>query len=239
MKFLVEDDYEAMSLRAAGLILANLCETPDPVLVAASGSTPTRAYTLLAERAHSRPDLLRRVRVIKLDEWLGLAPEDPATCEVYMRQHLIGPLGITEDRYIAFRTDPNDPEAECERIRRELASIGQIDLCVLGIGTNGHLGFNEPWKCLHPFAHVVALSETSLQHAMLKSAQKAVRHGMTLGMAEILSARRILLLASGAHKRTTLQALSSPLVSTHFPASFLWLHPDVVCILDREAVAAT
>jgi galactosamine-6-phosphate isomerase len=237
MKFLVEDDHEAMSRRAAELILTSLRETPHPVLVAASGSTPTRAYALLAEHAHAHtePELFRCVRVIKLDEWVGLTSEDPATCEFYLRQHLLGPLGITEDRYLAFHSNPQDPEIECDRIRRELASIGRIDLCVLGIGTNGHLGFNEPCECLHPFAHVAALSETSLKHEMLKSAQSPVRYGMTLGLAEILSSRRILLLASGAHKRTAMQALSSPLLSIQFPASFLWLHPDVVCILDRQA----
>jgi galactosamine-6-phosphate isomerase len=237
MRLAVEDDYEAMSRRAADVILAEVRQTPELTLIVASGATPTRTYALLGEASAADPGLFRRARFVALDEWGGLGPDDPASCEAYLRQHLIAPLRVSGDRYLAFRTAPEDPDAECNRVRDRLASLGRVDLCVLGIGTNGHLGLNEPGELLQPFAHVAALSAPSLRHPMLETARRHVTYGMTLGMAEILAARRVLLLASGPHKRVPLLTLSTPRISTQFPASFLWLHPDVVCLCDRDAGA--
>jgi galactosamine-6-phosphate isomerase len=240
MRFQIEADHEAMSRCAADLILEELEKTPDLVLVAASGATPRRTYELVAssDRAKIGSSAGSPIRVVKLDEWLGLAPDDPATCDRDLLTCLLQPLKIPPHNYLGFQSDPDDPEQECTRIREALAAIGRIDLCVLGIGTNGHLGFNEPGDSLPAFAHVAELSATSLRHGMLQAARSQPRGGLTLGMAEILSARRILLLASGPHKRAPIQTLASARLSTQFPASFLWLHDDVWCILDREAAGS-
>ncbi len=228
-------DYEATSRLACDLIIEALRRKPAMLLCAASGLTPLGCYELLAERRRAEPALFDRLRVLKLDEWGGLPMDDPATCETYLRRHLIEPLGISDDRYLTFASDAPDPEAECRRVRRLVAEHAPIDLCLLGLGVNGHLGLNEPAASLSAFAHVAALAESSREHAMLKQAARQPSYGLTLGMAEILAARKIILLVSGASKRSPLEKLHSSQISTAFPASLLWLHGDVTCLYDRGA----
>ena len=232
----VHADVEEMSHRAARTIQHAAQHKPDLVLCVATGSTPTRTYELLAESLRHWPEVTRRMRVVKLDEWGGLPPDDPATCEYYLRRLLVGPLSIPADRYVSFRGDAPDPEAECGTIAYRVGEIGPVDVCVLGLGLNGHLGFNEPAGALRPHAHVATLSPESLAHPMVRDRPTPLRYGLTLGMADILQSRRILLLVNGRHKRDALRRLlDDRTVSPRFPASFLWLHPDVTCFCDADA----
>jgi galactosamine-6-phosphate isomerase len=192
---------------------------------------------LLAQYGREDPHLFAHLRIIKLDEWGGLEPNDPATCESYLRRHLLKPLNVSADRYLAFPTNPQDPQAECKRLEALTCDAGPIDLCVLGLGLNGHLGFNEPSASLSPGPHVAKLTESSLAHPMLRDARRDVKYGLTLGMADILRSRRILLLVNGEHKRDALTRLRNPNVTTAFPASFLWLHANVTCICDAAAAS--
>jgi putative deaminase/isomerase len=237
-RFVVCDGREALARRAANAIVDAVRGQPDLLLCLASGSTPTRTYDLVGLRGRDEPALFERVRVLKLDEWAGLDMDDPSTCEVHLRQHLLDPLGIPPERYVGFRGDAIALEAECAHIATVLEEQGPIDLCVLGLGLNGHLGLNEPGPELHPGPHVAPLSRTSLDHPMVRRARAHIRHGVTLGMGDILRSRKVLLLVSGAHKREAMARLRDPRVSTSFPASLLWLHGDVTCLCDREAAEA-
>lgn len=236
LRVVVAEDYEDMSRRAAELIVSELRRTPSIWLCAAAGSSPTRAYQLLAERRREEPDLFGALTVVKLDEWVGLGPDATGSCDEYLRLHLLEPLGITEDRYVALRGDAADPSAECERVGRLLEERGPIDLCVLGLGLNGHLGFNEPADEIDPLAHVAALSEASLAHPMVRHVEGGLQFGLTLGLADILQSRRVLLLVSGRHKREGMARLLARRVSMQFPASVLWLHRDAACLCDAEAL---
>jgi len=111
-------------------------------------------------------------------------------------------------------------------------------LCLLGLGLNGHLGLNEPGRALKPWPHVATLTGATRRHAMLKTAGGAIRYGMTLGLANLLASRRIVLLVSGRHKRAPLRQLLRGAVTTHCPASLLWLHPRWLLICDRAAGVA-
>lgn len=229
------EDYERLSGRAADLIAGAVVAEPELLFCAATGSTPTRTYQLLADKRNRRPGMFDRMRVIKLDEWGGVAMDDPSTCETYLQQNLVGPLHVSADRYVSFQSCPVVPEEECGRIRRLLRREGPIDLCLLGLGVNGHLGLNEPGETLNPFAHVAELSPTSLAHPMAHKARGTIRHGLTLGMADIMQSRKVLLLVSGRHKREQLRRLLSGTISSRFPASFLWMHADVTCLCDADA----
>ena len=231
----VAESYEAMSAHAADLIAADLAAKPDLLLCVSAGTTPTRTYELLAARRARQPRLFERLRVLKIDEWGGLPMDHSATCEVYVREKVVRPLGVSEDRYEGFQSRPADPESECERVHRWLAAHGPIDVCVLGLGANGHLALNEPAESLPPHANASTLAESSLNHPMLRSGAGRPAYGLTIGMADILQSRRPLLLVSGAHKRAPLRQLLASPVSTQFPASFLWLHPAPVILCDREA----
>jgi galactosamine-6-phosphate isomerase len=235
ISFIIGDDYEALSRQAADRILAALADKPDLLFCAAGGSTPERAYQLLVEHHRRRPADFTALRLVQLDEWGGFPADDPGSCETQLRTTLIAPLGLAADRCFGFSSDALDPEAECARIQKRLAGEGPIDLCILGLGINGHIAMNEPASCLQPFAHVARLTEESLRHPMLANSQTTPTHGLTLGLAEILASREILLLVNGASKRTPLERLLKHDLSTEFPASFLWLHPNCTVLCDRAA----
>uniref|UniRef100_UPI0035937362 6-phosphogluconolactonase n=1 Tax=Pricia sp. TaxID=2268138 RepID=UPI0035937362 len=113
---------------------------------------------------------------------------------------------------------------------------GPIDICILGLGKNGHIGFNEPAKTLTPFCHVAKLSEKSLQHSMANTMKPKPAYGLTLGMADILRSKKIILLLTGSDKQDIIFKLLSKEITTQLPASFLWLHHDVSCFIDSNAL---
>jgi galactosamine-6-phosphate isomerase len=233
--FQVCDDLESLSQNAAQRIVSALARKPDLLLCPASGFTPVRTYALLAAHAAKNPGVFRSLRLIKLDEWGGLDLDNPGTCEAQIKNFVMTPLGVTADRALSFASNAADPAAECDRIRRRLTSEGPIDLCILGLGMNGHIAMNEPASSLRADAHVASLTESTLRHPMLANSRSKPLYGLTLGMAEILNSREILLLVSGAAKREPLKTLLTGEITTAFPASFLWLHPNWTLLCDRES----
>ncbi len=225
-------DHETLSHHAAVWLAERCAARPTSLLCLAAGSTPSRTYQLFAERV--RTSAPNELRFIKLDEWGGLSMTNPATCEQQLRRELIDPLGAAE-RYVAFESSPPDPAAECARIAAWISANGPIDVAILGLGVNGHLGFNEPAAALHPHAHIAELSGASLGHVMIQDSTDQPRYGLTLGMADLLQAREVLLLVSGAAKRAPLERLLTGDLSTDFPASLLHLHPQVTLLCDAVA----
>lgn len=228
---------EEMSRAAADFLIAELRRKPDLLLCTATGASPTRTYQFLAEEQGRTAALFQRIRILKLDEWGGLAMDDPGSCEAYLREHVLGPLVISNDRYSGFESQPRDPEAECVRIRSWLSGNGPIDVCVLGLGTNGHLAMNEPADILRPFAHIAQLAQTTLGHSMLAQAARKPSYGLTLGLTDIFQAKKVVLLVSGTQKSEQLARLVNGQISTQFPASLLWLHPAVTCFCDSDAAS--
>ncbi len=233
LRFLEVQDAEAMSRHAAAIIESRLRRKPELLLCAAAGSSPRRTYALLAELASVQPGRFDHMRVIKVDEWGGLGLADPATCESDLRTHLLGPLRISPDRYQGFESHPAEPERECERLAQWLARNGPIDLCVLGVGANGHIAMNEPGEALCPGPHVAELAPSSLEHPMLAVSGAKPSYGLTLGMSDILHSKTILLLAGGPRKRPIVERLQQPAITARFPVSFLWLHHQALVLYDK------
>lgn len=234
-KIEVAESYEAMSRRAEQLIVTELRRRPTLILCASAGATPRRLYELLARRYQDEPRLFGRLRVLQIDEWGGLSPGNSASCEKDLRTRLLEPLHLSEDRCVRFRSEAADAEAESDRIAGWLFNHGPIDICILGLGLNGHVAMNEPGEALVPHAHVAKLARSSLNHGMLKELARKPRYGLTIGLADILSSRKILLLVNGLRKRAALTRFLQPRVTTRFPASLLWLHPRVTVLCDQEA----
>lgn len=222
-----------MSRRAADFLAQEIRAKPDSLLCLATGATPMRSYELLAKNDRA---LFKRLRVIKLDEWGGIPMTSPATCETFLRKTIVDPLDINS-QYIGFESQPKDFQVECERIGQWLKQNGPIDLCVLGLGINGHLGFNEPAAAMQPHAHIATLSKESLQHSMIAAEPTKPTCGLTLGIADLLQSKKILLVASGASKREPMKRLMSGEITTNFPGTFLWLHPNLTIICDRAAIS--
>lgn len=238
MRIEVVKDYETLSRRAEQCIIRALRASPSLLLGVATGASPAGTYERLARRREAEPGVFRALRIVGLDEWLGLPPGHPGSCRRYIRERLLRPLGVPVSRYRGFRAT-SSPATEAGRMTRWLEEHGPLDLCVLGLGRNGHLLMNEPAPALRAHAHVARLAPSTRRHTMLEGLSSPPRQGLTLGMGEVLCSRRVLLLVSGAAKRNALARAINGGVSTRCPASLLWLHPDVTVICDREAAPAT
>ena len=156
--FAVFSDYESLSEYAASVVTDCIAADPGAMICAASGSTPRLTYERLPRMIDERSVDVGAMRLLKLDEWLDLPRGSAGTCEAQLTTQLVHPLGLRSDQYIAFDSDPLDAQEECDRIQSEVQRHGPIDLAVLGLGRNGHLGFNEPAPALIPGCHVAILS---------------------------------------------------------------------------------
>ncbi len=223
--------YEEMSEKAASLVISEIEKKKNLLLCAATGNSPAGLYARLVEKQAKNETFFDQVRVIKLDEWGGLPQNHPASCEHYLRTRLLDPLEISPSRYIAFQSDSPDPAEECARIQSALDKSGPIDICILGLGSNGHVGFNEPASFLQPHCHLANLSAHSLGHTMVGSLNNKPGYGLTLGMRDIMLSGKIILLIWGENKRTITDELLSGKISTQLPTSILWLHPHVDCLV--------
>jgi len=229
-------DYQEMSHRGASLILEALKKKPNLLICTATGSSPEGLYKELASLAHKDLEPFKQLRILKLDEWGGIPENHPVSCEYFLNKKLLGPLNIPRERYISFASDPDEPESECRRMHSEIKREGPIDICILGLGRNGHLGFNEPALKLESFCHVAALSAESLAHPMIASLEQKPCYGLTLGLKEILDSRLIIMLVSGKGKKHIAEKFLEAKVSTELPASFLWQHPQVECLVEQTVL---
>lgn len=236
MKISYYADYQQLSAKAKELILAALAEKPASLLCPATGNSPIGTYQLLASAYKAQKSLFEQLRILKLDEWGGVPMEDAQTCESALQQYIIKPLHITSDRYFTFQSNPDNPTVECARIQVIMQREGPIDVCVLGLGRNGHLAFNEPADALQPSCHVAQLSAESMQHTMAKNMRTPPTYGMTIGMADILNSRKIILLVTGNHKKPIIEKLLQKKISTQLPASLLWLHSNVECLIEESSL---
>ena len=231
-----EKNYDMLSLRAAKYICRLIKENPEAVIICATGSTPTRMYADLARLVEEERVDCSKVTIVKLDEWVGLLPSDPSTCEFYIKQHVLEPLGIPESNYISFQSNTPDPQNECERIDTILHNLGnEPDLCILGLGANGHLGMNEPGTDPESHTHVATLTSQTRAHTMLSGNTQTVTRGMTLGIQDILQTKTAMLLVSGAQKKAQFERFMRKEDGSNFPASYLWDHKNVSCFVDEEA----
>jgi galactosamine-6-phosphate isomerase len=233
----IDKNYTAMSARAADFIVGELKQCPDLLLCASAGGTPTGPYEQLAARYACEPKLFKKMRVVQIDEWVGPPPSHPASCRYDLQTKLLAPLRIEPSRFRGYKSDAADPDREPRTMSQWLAKNGPIDICILGLGLNGHIAMNEPGEALTAHPHVSRLAAQSKKHSMLATLKRKPRFGLTLGVADILSSRKILLLVSGPTKTAILKRMLQRQVTPHLPASFLHLHPDVTVLCDRAAAS--
>lgn len=231
----IKEDYEEMSREAAGLIRSVIEQNPCAVIVLATGHSPRQAYRFLVEDLKRNKVDYSRVTFVKLDEWLGLSGRDEATCEYFIRKEILEPLDVKEEQYLHFCAEAEDAEKECQRVQKEFEGLPKVDLVILGIGMNGHLGLNEPGEQLMGPAHIVNLDAKTKTHEMLSHTSKAVGKGVTLGMENLFRGEQILLLADGKEKEKGLEGYLNDSITTQLPVSLLKLHPHCTCIVNRES----
>ncbi len=228
------ENEEQLALFAADLIVTEIKRKPNLLLGAATGNTPTATYQKMVEKLKN--EQTTQLRILKLDEWGGVSMSNQDTCEQYLQEQILKPLQISKERYFGFNSNPKKPTQETKRIQEVLKREKPIDLCILGLGLNGHIAFNEPANKLKPHCHIAHLSEKSMQHSMAIQMKEKPTYGLTLGMVDILRSKTILILITGNHKKEITKTFLSKEISTQIPASFLWLHQNVHCFADKAVL---
>lgn len=238
LRVVIHPSAEAASLGLADFLGRTLRQWPAVVLGLPTGRTPIPLYRELVRlHAQGRADF-SRATTFNLDEFAGLSPRDPRSYHAFMRRHLFDAVNLAPERIEFLNGGARDMRREALRYERRLAAVGGLDLVLLGIGGNGHLGFNEPAATLAPRTHLSTLRPTTRRaNAWLfdGDVRRVPRRALSMGIGTILSARGVVLLATGGAKAAIVRrALTGP-VTTRVPASLLQLHPNVVVVLDRDA----
>jgi glucosamine-6-phosphate deaminase len=225
----------AEAARAVARIIADRLERhPTSVLGLPTGRTAAPVYEALARR---RPDF-SRAHTFNLDEFVGLPPGDPRSFRAFMHQHLFSRVNIPRAHLHLLDGAARDLDAECARFERAIAAAGGIDLLILGIGANGHVGFNEPGKALFLRTHRARLTlGTRRANAgpFGGRVSSVPREALSMGMGTLLAARAIVLVATGRSKAPAIRRMLAGRITPALPASFLQLHHDVRLVLDRAA----
>ncbi len=234
-----EKDYNAVSRRAAWIIAAQVVAKPGCVLGLATGSSPVGTYQQLVQW-HKQGDLsFAEVRSVNLDEYYGLAPDHDQSYRYFMHANLFDHVDIDPENTNVPNGLAKDAEAECLRYEQKVAELGYADLQLLGMGRNGHIGFNEPCGCFPVMTHLVDLAESTIEAnaRFFASAGDVPRQALTMGIGTIMKARKILVVVSGEDKADAVyKAVCGP-VTPEVPASVLQLHPDVVLVADQAALS--
>ena len=239
MKIYVSDDYKGMSRKAANIVSAQVILNPACVLGLATGSTPIGMYQQLIDW-YNKGDLdFSQVKSVNLDEYVGLAPTHDQSYRYFMQHNLFDHVNIDPANTNVPNGLASDPEAECERYNEVIRSMGGIDVQVLGMGHNGHIGFNEPGQAFELETHVVDLTERTIEAnaRFFASKDEVPKRAITMGIKSIMQARQILVVVSGEDKAEIVKKAFFGPVVPQVPASILQMHPNVVLCGDKAALS--
>lgn len=239
MDVVILADPPAVGAHAADLVVRRMTDKPDMVLGIATGSSPLSTYRELSRLRVQGKVTLERLRCFALDEYVGLPDGHPASYAVVVAEEVTGPLGLNPENVYIPDGSAADIQQACVDYENALTSAGGVDLQILGIGTNGHIGFNEPMSSLASRTRVKALSEqTRMDNArFFRDGESVPSHCITQGLGTIMEAREIVLVAQGEPKAEALAAAIEGPVSSMCPASLLQFHPHVTVVLDEAAAS--
>lgn len=236
MRIVVSDTALEIARQVSAILLAQVRKKPDSVLGFATGSSPLETYRLLIEAHRAGEADFSRVTTFNLDEYCSLAQDDPHSYYAFMKTQLFDPAGFSYDRVHFLSGLAEDHEATCRAYRAAIEAHGGIDIQLLGIGRNGHIGFNEPSDRFSDGPFMVQLAQSTLDaNARFFENASPPRFALTMGIGDILAAKKILLIAMGDSKAQAIRAMAHGDVTPHCPASALQAHPDVTVFLDRAA----
>ena len=236
MRYFETETYEEMSVKGANIIMAQVIQKPNCVLGLATGSTPVGIYAKLAEKCQNGELDFSEVTSVNLDEYKGLKGDHPQSYRYFMNENLFNHININKEKTFVPCGAAEDPDAECRAYDERIEELGGIDLQLLGIGLDGHIGFNEPDQYFVEPTHVVTLDESTVQAnaRFFESEADVPRQALTMGMGAIMRAKKVLLVANGANKEEILKKAFFGPITPEVPASVLQLHPDVTVIFSKK-----
>lgn len=237
MKIIKTADYNEMSRKAANLIGAQVIMKPDCILGLATGSSPIGTYKELIKRCEEGDLDFSQVQSVNLDEYKGLPRDNDQSYYYFMNHNLFDHINIDKANTHVPNGMESDAEKECANYEELIKSLGGIDLQLLGLGHNGHIGFNEPAEEFNKVTHCVDLQESTIEanKRFFASADDVPRQAYTMGIGTIMSAKKIVVVVSGEDKADIVKRAFSGPITPSVPASILQMHPDVTVICDAAA----
>lgn len=232
MRIIETSNYTELSRKVASLIAAQVTLKPDSVLGLATGSTPIGTYKELVEW-HKQGDLdFSKVKSVNLDEYCGLSPLNEQSYRYFMDSNLFNFVNINKENTYVPNGLATDLEEECKNYDELIQSLGGVDVQILGIGLNGHIGFNEPDSFFEASTHVVDLDQSTIEAnaRFFSSIDEVPRQAITMGIKTIMKAKKIILVASGANKKEIIEKAIYGPVTPEVPGSILQFHPDVTVV---------
>lgn len=239
MKVIITVSYDEMSKKAAEIVKKQIKEKHNTVLGLATGSTPLKMYEHLIEMYKRGEIDFSNVVTFNLDEYIGLSPDHPQSYHYFMYYNFFNHININKKNVHIPNGIAEDLEEECRKYDEEIEKAGGIDLQILGIGINGHIGFNEPDESIETKTHIVNLTEDTINanKRFFESEEEVPKKAITMGLGSIMKAKKIVLLASGKNKAEAIKETIKGQLTTKVPATVLALHPDVTIIIDKEAAS--
>ena len=237
MNFIVCNNYEEISEKAAEIIAELVKSKPNCILGLATGSTPVGTYKELISKNKNGEISFKNTISYNLDEYYPISPENNQSYRYFMKENLFNHIDIPMENTHLLNGEAKDPDAECKAYDEAIKNAGGIDIQILGIGRNGHIAFNEPDEALIAPTHKTGLTADTIDanSRFFESTDLVPKFALTMGMASIFAARKIILLANGASKAQAISELRSDKITTSNPSTLLKLHPDVTIICDKEA----
>jgi glucosamine-6-phosphate deaminase len=238
MKIIRTADYQEMSVEAGKILVEKIRSNPQLTLGLATGSTPGGVYEYLIHDHHENHTSYKQAKTVNLDEYIGLSRDDSNSYHYFMRKNLFDEIDLPLEQTNIPNGTATDLQAECARYEKLIEELGGVDIQILGIGKNGHIGFNEPGTPFESQTHVVALAESTrdANSRFFSSIEEVPTHALTMGIASILKSKEILLLASGTEKAEALAKLLNGDIDESFPASALKHHKNITIIADNDAL---
>ena len=232
IKWIEAKDYEDLSKKACDIFVEQLQNKPNSVIGLATGSTPIGLYKELVQQYHSGNVSFKDVVSFNLDEYVGIDPNNEASYHYFMNYHLFKHIDIQKENIHIPEGHSSDLETACRTYEQQIKEAGGIDLQVLGIGVNGHIGFNEPGTPFDSLTHIVELTQSTIEanQKYFEKPEDMPRKAITMGIQSILNAKKIILLISGETKQEAYDRLRTGIITEDLPASALHQHPDVTVI---------
>lgn len=238
MKVIITKNYEEMSQEAFKVMREVVRENPNAVLGLATGSTPIGLYQAMIKDHKENGTSYKNIKTVNLDEYAGLDYSSDQSYVYFMRNNLFDHVDIDLNNTYIENGKAEDKQAECDRYNKLLETLRQ-DIQVLGIGSNGHIAFNEPGTPFDSVTHIVDLTESTIKDnsRMFERIEDVPRQAFTMGLANIMNAKKVLILANGANKAKAVYGLVKGEITEEVPASILQNHPDCVLVCDEAAAA--
>ena len=237
MNVIICKNYEEVSEKAAEIFKEQINNKPNSVLGLATGSTPEGMYSRLVDMYNNGEVDFDRVTTFNLDEYYPIAQSDEQSYHTFMNRNLFSKINVDSSRIHIPNGETTNPVEECESYERVIKECGGVDLQILGIGRNGHIGFNEPGMRLNTKTHITALTQDTIDAnaRFFESSDMVPTHAITMGISTIMASKKIILLATGSAKHNAVKELLSTDITTDNPATMLKIHPDFTLICDRAA----